>query len=362
VRTFLLSPAPIPRLAQLAAVLLLLSGAASAARERAVAWKHRTMGTVGTVTIVTADSSASSAAAAAAHAAFARVDSLMSNWTTTSEVARLNRDAGAAGAAGLEVERETATVLARALEVGRLTGGAMDVTVEPLVRAWGFLGGPKRVPTAAERESAFAHVGLDRLRFDPATRRLVTVDPAVRIDLGSIAKGYGVDVAAAALRAHGVRDGLVDLSGNMVALGRPPQAKQWRIGVRDPRDRVSHLARIALSDGEAIATSGKYEQFVAQDGRTYGHIMDPRTGWPAEGLISVTVVAPTAMDADAWDTGLFVLGAHDARRLAAERNDLGVVLIVPGASGRDTLWVERALQPRFQLTDAASALVELRWF
>src|SRR6185436_20153902 len=120
--------------------------------------------------------------------------------------------------------------------------------------------------------------------------------------------------AAESLKAHGVTDALVDLTGNMAALGSPPGSPQWRIGIRDPRDRMTHFARLRLSGGEAISTSGKYEQFVAANGKTYGHIMDPRTGRPAEGLISVTVVAPSALEADAWDTPLFVLGAATARR------------------------------------------------
>jgi thiamine biosynthesis lipoprotein len=198
------------------------------------------------------------------------------------------------------------------------------------------------------------------VHFDRASRTVRFENPTVKIDLGGIAKGYAVDVAAETLLARGVTDALVDLSGNMVALGSPPGASEWRIGIRDPRDRVTHFARLGLRQG-AISTSGQYEQFVAADGRAYGHILDPRTGRPAAGLISVTVVAKTALQCDAWDTPLFVLGPERARAKAKDRNDIDVVLVTPG-EGVDTVWVERALEDRFVLEPGARALFRVRFF
>jgi thiamine biosynthesis lipoprotein len=325
---------------------------------RSVSYSMRTMGTYANVTLVTADSAASVSLARLAHGAFRRVDSLMSNWTTTSEVARLNREAAAGPT---PVEPEVATVLDASLRLWRESDGAFDITVEPLVRAWGFLGGPRRVPTDEEVAAAFKRVGARQLHFDAAARTLSYDNDGVKIDLGGIAKGYAVDVAADSLRVHGITDALVDLTGNMVALGSPAGSKQWRIGIRDPRDRMTHFARIRLS-GEAISTSGKYEQFVAANGKTYGHIMDPRTGWPAEGLISVTVVAPTALDADAWDTPLFVLGAAVAKRKAKERDLIAVVLVEPGPNGIDTVWVESSLKDRFSLEPEARSLFRVEYF
>ncbi len=319
------------------------------------------MGTYVRVTIATGDSVASSREAHRALAVFQRVDSLMSNWTTTSEVARLNREASTAAT---HVHPEVGTVLEAALRLWRQTDGAYDITVEPLVRAWGFLGGPRRVPSADEIRAALARVGARRVHYDPTTLLLSFDDPGVRIDLGGIAKGYAVDVAAESLKAHGVTDALVDLSGNMVALGSPGSAGGpggWRIGIRDPRDRIPYLARLAIT-GEAISTSGQYEQFVARDGRTYGHIMDPRTGRPSEGLISVTVVSPSAMECDGWDTPLFVVGPFQARRKARELKHLAAVLIEPGAGNVDTMWVEETLRDRLILEPAARAFIHLRYF
>jgi thiamine biosynthesis lipoprotein len=139
----------------------------------------------------------------------------------------------------------------------------------------------------------------------------------------------------------------------MELIGHAPGSSGWRVGIRDPRDRTPYFARLLLS-GVGISTSAKYEQFVAQDGKTYGHIMDPRTGRPAEGLIAVTVVAPDAFAADAWDTPLFVLGPAEARRLAKERDDIAVVLVAPGRADSDTVFVENALKDRFALEPGQS--------
>ncbi len=340
-----------------------IRGGASAdtSPRRAVSWAARTMGTHVRVTIATDDSGAAAPAARRALAVFQRVDSLMSNWTTTSEVARLNRDAALAPT---RVHSEVGAVLEASLRLWRESGGANDITVEPLVRAWGFLGGPRRVPSEDEIRAALARVGAQRVRYDLSTRMLGFDDPGVRIDLGGIAKGYAVDVAAESLKAHGVTDALLDLSGNMVAMGGPPGstgARGWRIGIRDPRDRVPYLARLTL-DGQAISTSGQYEQFVASDGRTYGHIMDPRTGRPSSGLISVTVVSPSAMECDGWDTPLFVMGPFEARRRARALGHLDAVLIQPGTGNVDTMWVEQTLRDRLILEPAAQSFIRIRYF
>ena len=249
---------------------------------RPVSWTARTMGTYVVVTLPTGDSAAVAPVANLTLGVFRRVDSLMSNWTASSEVARINRGAASGP---MRVHPEVGAVIDASLRLWRESDGAFDITVEPLVRAWGFLGGPRRVPADAELRLALARVGAARVRYDPATRMLAFDGDSTRIDLGGIAKGYAVDVAAESLKAHGVKDALVDLSGNMVALGSPAGGRGWRIGIRDPRDRIPYVARIAIGDG-AISTSGQYEQFVARDGRSYGHILDPRTGRPAEGLIS----------------------------------------------------------------------------
>jgi thiamine biosynthesis lipoprotein len=210
------------------------------------------------------------------------------------------------------------------------------------------------VPTQEETDAALELVGPDKLRFDSDAGTLHFIRDGVKIDLGGIAKGYGVDRAADVLRSAQVTDALLDLSGNMFALGNAAAHKGWWVGIRDPSGERSHLARLRLLD-EAVATSGDYEQFVDADGKRYGHILDPRTGWSARGLSSVTVVTSQAMVADAWATALFVLGPAAARQVARDREDLAVVLIEPRDNGKDIIWIEEQLRPRFELREECTA-------
>src|SRR5678815_2726604 len=203
-------------------------------------------------------------------------------------------------------------------------------------------------------------VGARHVHFDHDAQTL-QLDPGTRIDLGGIAKGYAVDRVAELLREAGTTSALVDLSGNMAALGAPPGERGWRIGIRDPRNREPWFARVTLRD-RAISTSGQYEQFVAANGHTYGHILDPRTGIPAQGVLSVTVIADSPFETDAWDTGLFVLGPEEAMKVARAHPELAVILVVPSEKGPDVVWVERSLRPDFALEPGAEARFLVRWF
>ena len=356
-----------PRLLVVAAACLMALAAAAVplraevragGEPRNVVFRTRTMGSWASLTLVTADSAAVAPLAREALLSFHHTDSLMTNWTTTSEVARIN---GTAGGPATPVEAEVASVLALAGEVTAASGGAFDITVEPLVRLWGFLGGTPRVPGAGELERTRGLVGWKRVQWDPAAAQLRLPDAGMRIDLGGIAKGHGVDRVAALLRAAGVADALVDLTGNMAALGNAPGHAGWVVGIRDPRDRGPYLATLRLHD-RCVSTSGDYVQFVSEGGKRYGHILDPRTGWPAHGLSSVTVVAGRAAVADAWSTALFVLGPAEARRVAAARDDIAAVLLQPAPGARDTLWVEAPLLPLLSVAPAFSDSLVLRSF
>jgi thiamine biosynthesis lipoprotein len=334
----------------------LLCATVAGAAERPVTFRTATMGTWAALTLVAEDSTAVAGVAHRALLALHRVDSLMSNWTTTSEIARLNREASAGP---VVVQPEVLDVLLAARRVGVASDGAFDPTVEPLVRVWGFLGGTPRVPDAAEIEAVRDRVGWRHVHLDATAGTLRLDGEGVRMDLGGIAKGYGVDRVGMVLADAGVADALVDLSGNMLLRGSPPGRDRWRIGIRNPAPGEPPLGRLDLTD-TALATSGNYEQFVSRDGRRYGHILDPRTGWPATGLESVTVVTARAMDADVWATALLVMGPDAARALAGARDDLAVVLLERTAAGGAVLWVETALRTAF--TPAVDLVPELRFF
>jgi thiamine biosynthesis lipoprotein len=330
-----------------------------AAARRSISCLFHALGTDASLTLVAADSNATVPDARSVQAVFDRVDSLMGGRTGSSEVARLNREAAPGPT---PVHPEVASVIEVALRVWRDSEHAFDPSLEPLGRAWGFLGGVPRVPPQPDLDAALAHVGAQHVIFDSLARTLRFDLDGVKLDLGGIARGHAVDAAADTLRARGVRDALVDLSGNAVALGAPAHAEDWRVGLRDPRDRSATFARLHLSDGQAVSTSDAHDPFVAADGKSYGRILDPRTGRPADGLVSVTVMARSATIADAWSTALFVLGPADARRLARARTDLSAVLIEPGTDGVDTVWVESDLKDRLEIDPDGRARYRVVYF
>ena len=349
---------PFPSLIIALAILALSGSACGDTGPRAVVFRTQTMGTWASLTLVTSDSSAVADLAFRSLLALHRVDSLMSNWTKTSDIARINREAGRTRTT---VHPEVAAVIDTALRVAHESNGAFDITVEPLIRLWGFLGGTPHVPSQADIDRVLTRVGYGQVSFDAAARSIQFARDDVRIDLGGIAKGYGADQVAAVLRTAGATDALVDLSGNMVAMGNAATHPGWNVGIRDPAGVQPMLGKIMLKD-DAVATSGDYEQFVDANGKHYGHILDPRTGWSAHGLSSVTIVAADAMTADAWATALFVLGPEAARATARARNDWAAVLIEPRANATTIIWVEEALRGRFTRLETLPPAFVVRFF
>ncbi|MEJ2679716.1 MAG: FAD:protein FMN transferase, partial [Gemmatimonadota bacterium] len=270
------------------------------------------MGTFLTAT-VWGDDDAAKRALDAAHAAVDRVDSLMSTYRPESEISQVNRRAGTDSVTVLSPE--TADVLASALRYAARTGGALDVTVGPLVDVWGFHAHAGTVPPPATLDSARALVGWQRVQFDSAARTVRLPRHGMRLDFGAIAKGYALDRAEQAMRRAGARRGMVDLGRNVLVFGPPPHGGQWRAAVVNPLDPQTTIGTLLMDSG-AVATSGDYEQFFQAGGQRYGHIFDPRTGMPVQGIASTTVVAPTGIASDALSTALFVLGPDAGCALA----------------------------------------------
>jgi thiamine biosynthesis lipoprotein len=280
-----------------------------------------------------------------AEAAMREIESELSLYRTNSALSKLN---AAAGTGFVEVGPHLRANLVLARRYGDLSGGAFDVTVGPLVRLWGFSGG--KVPLAlvpADRiGEARARVGYRNIRLEGGRASLD--QPGMVIDLGGIAKGYAVDFCGDLLRARGARDFTVNLAGNMRCFGRPSAERPWRIGVRDPFHSDDTLGLLDLEDGMAVSTSGNYERFVEIDGHRYAHIIDPRTGCPVEGMAGVTVLAPSAADADALSTALFVLGVEAGARAIA------------GVPGVEALFVPDRQPPEIFVTRGMSRVFHPR--
>lgn len=234
----------------------------------------------------------------------------------------------------MPVSRQTYAVVSRALEIARLSGGAFDVTVGPSVNLWGFgPGDPITAPPSPGRIEAVANrTGYQRLDSQNMPTALYKSEPALRVDLSGIAKGFAVDRVARYLERNGATDYLVEIGGEIRVGGRGSSGA-WRIGIENPVPGAGTVHRVVRLGSEAIATSGDYRIFFEQDGRRYPHIIDPRTGMPvAHDLASVTVIAPTTMDADAWSTALMVLGPEEGIALA-KRNRLAAFFIVKTGKG-----------------------------
>lgn len=251
------------------------------------------------------DRTLASRAIEAAFAAVRRVDAQMSVHRSDSQLRRVN---AAAGRAAIPVDADVRAVVARACTMARESGGVYDATVLPLMLAYGFYGRTRTAPPSArEVDAALAVVGSDGVRVDGAAGTVALARTGAGLDLGSIGKGWAVDAAVAALRAAGVRSGMVDIGGNVYGLGVPEDgAEGWSVGVFHP---VSHaLDRVFVLRDAAVATSGNSEQTRTLGNLTLGHLFDARRGTPASGHLCVTVQARTGMEADVCSTAAFLLG------------------------------------------------------
>jgi len=307
---------------------------AGTAAAPALEFRGPTMGSTYTAKIAGAKLSAAAEAAAraAVHEALTAVDVAMSAHRPDSELSRFNAHASVAPYA---LSAETWAVFALAREVSAASGGAFDVTVAPVVDAWGFGPGRNyRVVGAAEVAALEASVDWRMLALDERARTAAKARPDVRADLSGIAKGYGVDRAALALDALGIGNYMVEAGGEVRTRGRNAEGRPWRIAIEEP-DALPQRARLVVPmDGLAMATSGDYRIWFEKDGRRYCHEIDPATGVPiGNGLASASVVAADCASADAWATALIVLGAERGVALATELQ-LAAHFVVREADGR----------------------------
>ena len=213
-------------------------------------------------------------------------------------------------------------LIARAKEYRDATNGAFDITIAPVMDAWGFTGDSFRVPEQSELDTLLKKVNSDAIQMLGSPSDSVTLGEGQAIDLGGIAKGYTSDWVEQTFRANGIESGKISLGGNVFVLGGKPDGSDWRVGIKDPRNESGLAAILSLRDAYAI-TSGGYERYFEENGKTYHHIIDPATGYPADsGLLSVTVVAAdngpdwagagNGAMCDAFSTALFVMGEEQA--------------------------------------------------
>jgi thiamine biosynthesis lipoprotein len=261
-----------------------------------------------------------------------KIDEAMSTYREDSELSRFNQWMTTEP---FHVSGDTLSVFQKALEISELTGGAFDITVEPLVAAWGFgpVGKQKKIPTDDELEKLLSRVGYDKLEIDPITSTIRKLDPLLSCDLSAIAKGFAVDRVSDLLENAGVMGYLVEIGGEIRASGKNDLQRAWNVAIERPGPGIPVVHRLLALRNSALATSGDYRNYYEIEGRRISHTIDPRTGQPVNhGLASVSVVAETCMEADAIATALEVLGAEDGYVLAIEQG-WAVLLINRHADG-----------------------------
>ena len=270
----------------------------------------------------------------AASAEIQRLDKLFSISSETGDIYQVNKNGEG------DLSEDTRSLLASALEYGRETDGIFDCTIEPVMEAWGFTTQNYRVPSDAELSELLSHVDASTVTL---TGNHVTLPSDVKLDLGGIAKGFTSARVMDVFKENGVTSGIISLGGNVQTLGLKPDGKRWRVGIQDPSDLNSMFAVVEVSD-EAVITSGAYQRYFEENGVHYHHIIDPRTGYPAEsGLTSVTIISADGTLADALSTSLFIMGADDASAFwkkhqdqfeAIMMTDSGEVLVTSGLADR----------------------------
>jgi thiamine biosynthesis lipoprotein len=260
-----------------------------------------------------------------------RIDRLMSHYKNDSELSRVNREAAKAP---IKAVPELFDFIAECLRYSRESGGAFDITVGPLMKAWGFFRGEGRMPGEAELARARNSVGYRHVVLNRKDGTIYFDRAGVEIDLGGIAKGYAVDRAVAVLKQRGVTSALISAGGSTIyALGAPPGKPAWEIEVQDPVERDKIATRVQLKD-RALSVSGSYEKFFELNGKRYSHIMDPRTGLPVQGVLSVTVITRDGLSGDALDNVFYVSGAERGRASMKNFSASEVIYFLPDSRGK----------------------------
>lgn len=267
---------------------------------------------------------------------------LESEWSVTeedSEIWKVNHSGGQP----VTLSDETAQVLRFALDMAEETGGALEATIYPVLTAWGFTTDENRIPGEEELRSLLENVGYEKVDLDG---NQITLPAGMELDLGAVGKGYAGDLTAELLEAEGITSALLDIGGNVQAVGARPDGTDWRLGLRNPYGEGT-IGVLSVSDC-AVVTSGNYERyFVGEDGKEYGHIIDPKTGHPVDnGLASVTIITKEGKKGDALSTSMFVKGLEQAQEYWRAHPDFDMILITEDGQ----IYLTEGVQDRFELS------------
>ena len=285
------------------------------------------MDTFVTLTVVSDSADSANRAMESAFATIEKFGNLINFFSDTSELSAINRDAGVRE---VRVSSDTLGVVERAIYISEISGGAFDATIGPEVKLWDF---HKKIrPSDAVIRKNIGLVNYRNIVVDHAKSTVFLREKGMLMDLGGIAKGYVADLALAVLRRSGIRAGIIAVAGDIRAFGRRPDGSLWNIGVQNPRqkDKSDEIMAVLKMTDKAVSTSGDYQRYFIEDGRRYHHILDPKTGYPADRCRSVTVVGGNGIYADGFSTAVFVLGPERGMELAEK---YGIDAVIVDSSG-----------------------------
>jgi thiamine biosynthesis lipoprotein len=252
-----------------------------------------------------------------------RIEHLISDWIPTTSISKVNRNAGISP---VEVPLEVFDLVQRAIKISELTTGAFDISYASMDRIWKFDGSMTQMPTPEEIKKSVSNVGYQNIILDSKNHTIFLKKEGMKLGLGGIGQGFIADKIKAMLVEKGVVAGIVNISGDINTWGKQQDGKQWKVGIKNPLNKDKIFATFPLEDS-AVETSGSYEKYVVFNGKRYSHIIDTRTGYPASGVISVSVFAKSTELADALATGIFVLGVDVGLDLVNQLPGIGCIYV-----------------------------------
>jgi len=280
-----------------------------------------------------------------------RLESLMSFFLESSEISRLNR---AAGKQAVELGCESLYVLNRAKYFSEICKGTFDITIGPVAKLWGIFTDHAKVPSEEEINEALSLTGYTDITIDNGLGTVKLEKAGESVDLGAIAKGYTADRAIEIYKQQGIESAFINLGGNVMVLGNKPDGSPWKIGIQNPLHERGQCLGVVNAVDKTIVTSGDYVRYFEKDNIKYHHILDPRTGYPADsGLMSTTIVSEKSIGADALSTAIFILGLQEGMELINSIKDMEAIFVTKDKK----IYVTEGLQKDFILFEGTEFLI-----
>lgn len=294
------------------------------------------MDTICTITVISSSKKEAKEAVDVGFAEIKRLEGLLNFFSNDSEITAINR---AGGYSPVKVSSKTVDIIKKAVKISDYTNGAFDPTIGPVIKLWGFSNKDSIAPDIPQRDkikNLLPLIDYKKIKINNSTSEIFLEKNGMELDLGGIAKGYAADKAIEAIKAKGIKAALVAIAGDIHGFGLKPNMKPWRIGIQNPRPTTERRTQITEENEEifaslylkdsAISTSGDYQRFFIKQGRRYHHILNPKTGFPASGTISVSVIATEGYMADGLSTGIFVLGSEKGIKLLESLGLSGIIV------------------------------------